>query len=128
MYKRDLITAEIERLAQVLARILGLKLDGKTDEALEIFNETMESSFSLSPAILADADISPFKAWMEKHDLPAAKLDSLSEFLFYELGTSPQRNAAIAPKLNLIYQILAEKHKLVHLVNFHRQEIIQQYL
>jgi len=128
MYKRDLITAEIERLAQVLARMLGLKLDGKPDEALEIFNETMESSFGLSPDILADADISPFKAWMEKHNLPAAKLDSLSEFLFYELGTSPQRNAIIAPKLNLIYQVLAEKHKLVHLVNFHRQEIIQQYL
>lgn len=128
MYKRDLLTAEIERLSQVLARILGLKIDGKPEEALEIFKETMERSFDLPPEILTEPDILALKIWIEKHDLPAEKLDSLSEFLFYELGTSPQRNAMIAPKLNLIYQVLAEKHKRVHLVNFHRQELIQQYL
>jgi len=128
MYKRDLITAEIEKLAQVLARIMGLKLEGKLAEALELFNETLENSFMLPSAILEDDDITKFEKWLAETDLPAEKLDSLSEFLYYELGVSPERNTLIAPRLNLIYKVLAEKHKIVHLVNFHRQEIIQQYL
>ncbi|RWU05754.1 hypothetical protein [Pedobacter chitinilyticus] len=128
MYRKDLITAEIERLAQVLARIMGLKLEGDLVKANELFNETIENSFKLSPFILEDSDISAFENWLNETDLPAEKLDSLSEFLYYELGISPQRNALIAPRLNLIYKVLAEKHKIVHLVNFHRQEIIQQYL
>lgn len=128
MYRKDLITAEIERLAQVLARIMGLKLEGDLAKANELFKETIENSFKLSPAILEDSDIRAFENWLNETDLPAEKLDSFSEFLYYELGISPQRNALIAPRLNLIYKVLAEKHKIVHLVNFHRQEIIQQYL
>ncbi|MCY1521828.1 hypothetical protein D9M68_566600 [compost metagenome] len=128
MYKRDLMKAEIERLALVLAKIMGLKVEQKFEESQRLFDDTMKGSFDLPAEIVTGIAIEPFKEWLEESSLSAAKLDSLSEFLFYELGTSPQRNAVIAPKLNLIYQVLAEKHKLVHLVNFHRQEIIQQYL
>jgi len=128
MYRRDLITAEIERLAQVLARIMGLKLEGDLASANQLFNETLESSFKLTPAVLENDDIAVFEKWLNETDLPAEKLDSLSEFLYYDLGISAERNTLIAPRLNLIYKVLAEKHKIVHLVNFHRQEIIQQYL
>ncbi|WP_461790038.1 hypothetical protein [Pedobacter sp.] len=128
MYRRDLITAEIERLAQVLARIMGLKLDGDFAKASDLFNETMAQSFLLPSTILDNQNLDAFKNWLTKSNLSAEKLDSLSEFLFYELGTNAERNQIIAPKLNLIYQVLAEQHKIVHLVNFHRQEIIQQYL
>ena len=128
MYRRDLITAEIERLAQVLARIMGLKLEGDLASANQLFNETLEGSFKLTPAVLENDDIAVFEKWLNETDLPAEKLDSLSEFLYYDLGISADRNTLIAPRLNLIYKVLAEKHKIVHLVNFHRQEIIQQYL
>ena len=128
MYRRDLITAEIEKLAQVLARIMGLKLELKLDEAELLFNETMLNSFSLSTAILYNKDNSSFEKWLNESDLPAEKLDSLSEFLYYQLGTSIEQNQIIAPKLNQIYEHLSNKHKIVHLVNMHRQKIIQQYL
>lgn len=128
MYRRDLLTAEIERLAQVLARIMGLKLEGDLAQAASLLNETLETSFNLPPSILENNELSVFENWLNETDMPAEKLDTLSEFLYYELGVSPERNSSIAPKLNLIYKVLAEKHKIVHLTNFHRQEIIQQYL
>ncbi|MCJ0742584.1 hypothetical protein [Pedobacter montanisoli] len=128
MYRRDLLKSEIERLAQVLARIMGLKLDGKPDEALAIFNETIQTAFLLDETILNNPDLDHFKDWLNKAELSSEKLDSLSEFLYYELGTSAERNKLIAPKLNLIYLQLSEQYKVVHLVNLHRQEIIQQYL
>jgi len=128
MYRKDLVTAEIQKLAEVLAKIMGLKLEGKLEDASEIFEQTMEKSFNLPADILEDEDFSKFQEWMENCNLPTEKLDSLSEFFYYELGLSAERNKVIAPKLNLIYQFLSEKHKIVHLVNFHRQETIQQYL
>ena len=128
MYRKDLITAEIQKLAEVLARIMGLKLEGKLEDAQIIFNETMEKSFSLTIHLLESNDLSSFDNWLEQSNLLPEKLDSLSEFLYYELGTSAEKNKSIAPKLNLVYQFLADKHKIVHLVNLHRQKTIQQYL
>lgn len=128
MFRKDLITAEIQKLAEVLAKIMGLKLEGKFDEAQSIFNEAMNNAFLLPTEILEDEDSSKFEDWINNSNLPADKLDSLSEFLYYELGVSEVRNKLIAPKLNKIYQVLADKHKIVHLVNFHRQNNIQQYI
>ena len=128
MYKRDLITAEIQKLAEVLSRIMGLKLDGKLKDAEVLFNETMLNAFGLPKQIFEAEDLSLFEQWLSEGNLPAEKLDSLSEFLYYELGISEARNKMIAPKLNLIYQQLADQFKIVHLVNLHRQKNIQQYL
>ncbi|MFF5384223.1 hypothetical protein [Pedobacter suwonensis] len=128
MYRRDLITAEIQKLAQVLARIMGLKLEGRLAEADRLFEETMESGFQLPKEILENENLSVFENWLVASNLPPEKLDSLSEFLYYELGISQERNQTVAPKLNFVYQYLSDEHKIVHLVNLHRQKTIQQYL
>ena len=128
MYKRDLITAEIEKLAQVLARIMRLKLESKLAEAEVLFQQTMEDNFGLPLYLLSDPDTSSFEEWLDTNALLAEKLDSLSEFLYYELGVSESKNKLIAPKLNLIYEQLFNEHKILHLVNLHRQKTIQQYL
>ena len=128
MYRRDLITAEIQKLAQVLARIMGLKLEGKLEEANQIFDETMESGFQLPINILESDDLKIFENWLTEGNLPPEKLDSLSEFLYYELGVNQDRNQIIAPKLNLVYQYLSDHHKIIHLVNLHRQKTLQQYI
>ncbi len=128
MYRKDLITAEIQKLAEVLARIMGLKLEGKFKEAQSLFDESMEKSFVLPLAVLESQDLTAFENWLNEGNLAPEKLDSLSEFLYYELGISAERNSIIAPKLNLVYQFLSDKHKIVHLVNLHRQKTIQQYL
>lgn len=128
MYRKDLITAEIQKLAEVLAKIMGLKLEGKFVEAQNIFDETIANAFKLPKDILENHDLTTFNNWLEGSELTAEKLDSLSEFLYYEIGLSEERNKIIAPKLNLVYKLLSDKHKIVHLVNFHRQNNIQQYL
>jgi len=128
MYKRDLITAEIEKLAQILARIMGLKVELRLEEAELLFNETMLNSFALDTAVLYDEDHIAFEKWLNDAAFPPEKLDSLGEFLYYELGVSDAKNKLIAPKLNIVYEYLSSKHKIVHLVNMHRQNTIQQYL
>jgi len=128
MYRKDLITAEIEKLAQILAKIMGLKLEGKLEEADQIFTVTMLQNFGLQTPLLFESEISIFEKWLQESNLSADKLDSLSEFLYYQLGLSHERNQKIAPRLNLIYNQLSNQHKIVHLINLHRQKTIEQYL
>lgn len=128
MYKRDLLKAEIENLSKILAQLIQLKLDGNLADAKLLFDDTMKTQFGLPAALTDDTTSDAFKNWLDTVELSAEKLDSLSEFLYYELGTTSERNAQIAPKLNLIYNLLSEKYKMVHLVNLHRQKTIQQYI
>ncbi len=130
MYKRDLITAEIQKLAQVLAKILGLKVELKLKEAEDLFNETLINSFGLERSLLLNNDIAPFSAWLENSNLNAEQLNSLGDFLFSDLDFEKNQiiSQLFAQKLNLIYQCLADKHQTVHLINMGRQKYIEQYI
>lgn len=130
MYRRDLITAEIEKLAQVLARILGFKVALELDEAEDLLTTTLINSFGLPIELLYDTALAPFQEWLNKIDLPAEKLDMLSQFVFNEIELQQENpnNTILAQKLDLIYQTLANKHRIVHLVHLDRQQIIKPYL
>lgn len=130
MYKRDLITAEIEKLAQVLARIIGLKTELKLKEAEALFNETLLVSFGLERAVLTASDPEAFIIWLKQSGLNAEQLNALSDFLYSELDfeSNPILSSLFAQKLNLVYQCLIDEHQIVHLINLGRQKLIQQYL
>ena len=130
MYRKDLITAEIEKLAQVLAKIMGLKIDLKLDEADQLLTDTLANSFGLPIAVLYNPDGSTFEKWLLDNNLPAEKLDLLSQFIFNQLDQQNQNgsNKVLSQNLSLIYQTLANKHHIVHLTHLDRSKIIQQYL
>jgi hypothetical protein len=130
MYRKDLITAEIEKLALVLARIMGLKIEFRLKEAEDLFNETLLNSFGLERDLILTNDIEPFSNWLENSNLNAEQLNSLGDFLFSELDfeQNPITSLLFAQKLNLVYQSLVDKHQMVHLINMGRQKYIQQYI
>lgn len=130
MYRKDLITAEIEKLAQVLAKIIGLKVELKFKEAEELLDETLSSSFGLEKSLLLEIDIEPFSNWLKNSNLNAEKLNALSDFLFSELDfdQNPINSQLFAQKLNLVYQCLIDKHQTVHLINMGRQKYIEQFI
>jgi len=130
MYRKDLITAEIEKLAQVLAKIMGLKIELKLDEADQLLSETLMNSFALPIATLYSADGSTFEKWLADINLPAEKLDMLSQFIFDQLDAQNENgsNKILSQNLSLIYQTLANKHHIVHLAHLDRSKIIKQYL
>lgn len=130
MYKRDLITVEIQKLAQVLAKILGLKIELQLDEAELLFQQTLEKDFGLPNQMLYAPDLVPFEEWLAHHDLLPEKLEMLSQFIFSEIDAtaSKEKNKSLAQKLTLIYQILMAKYHIVHLINLDRQKQINQFL
>jgi hypothetical protein len=130
MYRKDLITAEIEKLAQVLAKLIGLKTELRLKEAADLFNETLKNGFGLDNALLLDHDLEKFKQWLKAAPLKAEQLNLLGDFLFSELDfeNKPSSSHLIAQKLDLVYQYLADEHQVIHLINLGRQKYIQQYL
>ena len=55
-YERDYILRLIRQLAQALARIAGLKKEGKTEEALEVVRETADAIFGPMLRTLEEID------------------------------------------------------------------------
>lgn len=130
MYRKDLLTAEIEKLALVLARIMGFKKELRLKEAEDLFNETLLNSFGLQRDLILSDDVAPFSIWLENSNLNAEQLNSLGDFLFSELDfeQNPIISQLFAQKLNLVYQCLADKHQTIHLINLGRQKYIEQYI
>ncbi|MBC8985896.1 hypothetical protein H9X96_08910 [Pedobacter sp. N36a] len=130
MLRRDLMTAEIQKLAQVLARIMGLKLEGKLEEADDLFKESLPKEFEITEEELLYYPNEEFNTLIISKEFPAEKLDMFSQFLYADLTSFQQteRNKLIAEKLQLIYQMLEEQHHIISMTNMDRQKKIQQYL
>lgn len=130
MYRRDLLTAEIQKLGQALSRLMGLKNDGKEEEADNGLQEVLEQDFGILYADLIACDGADFTAFLQEKNFTSEKLDIFSQLLY--LKFSPvERNEesdSIAEKLQLIYQDLEVKHRVINMINLGRQKTITQYL
>jgi hypothetical protein len=130
MYRRDLLTAEIQRLAQALARIMGLQQQGKTEEVQNGLEEVFEKEFGIVFQDLLNINLSEFETILNLKEFPAEKLDYFSQFLYltFNTGKSPAYNRAIALKLQWLYHTLEQKHHIINMINLDRQKTIQQYI
>ncbi|HMI05247.1 MAG TPA: hypothetical protein VK541_22355 [Pedobacter sp.] len=130
MYRRDLILAEIQKLTQVLARIMGLKLEGKTIEAEDLFAESLQKDFEMSPEDFFSNDTEAFKTALLRHTYTAEKLEMLGQFIYEQFRTPADdiRKQAFAEKLLVIYQVLESKYHIVNMTNLDRQKNVLQYL
>lgn len=124
------MTAEIQKLAQVLARIMGLKLEGKLEESEDLFKESLLKEFEITEEKLLAYTQEEFNTFLLSKEFPAEKLDMFSQFLYADLTPSQQtgRNKLIAEKLQLIYKTLEEQYHIISMTNMDRKKKIQQYL
>lgn len=130
MYRRDLILAEIQKLTQVLARVMGLKLEGKITEAEDLFAESLQKDFEMSLEDLFSNDTSAFETSLLQRTYTAEKLEMLSQFIYEQFRTSVDdiRKQTFAEKLLIIYQVLESKYHIVNMSNLDRQKNVLQYL
>jgi len=130
MYRRDLLTAEIQKLAQALAKLMGLKQEGKLEEADRGIDELLENDFGILYTDLLQSSLEDFEVFLQQKDFPAEKLDFFSQLLYLKFNKEDlsTENISLAKKLKLIYQILEIKHHVVNMISIGRQNSIEQYL
>lgn len=130
MYRRDLLTAEIQKLAQALARLMGLKQEGKQEESDKAIEDLLENDFGILLADLLNCSLEDFELFLQQKDFPAEKLDIFSQLLYLKFNHEniTTENISLAQKLKLIYQTLEIKHHVVNMISIGRQKSIDQYL
>lgn len=130
MLRRDFLQAEIQKLAEVLARIMGLKKDGKYLEAEKLTKETIGEAFGFDFQHLPDLPEPEFEKQILAQDLPAEKLDQLARFMFEAVHPfeDNEQTKSILRKVLVIFSILEREFHRQSLENLNRQVRIKKFL
>lgn len=118
MLRRDFLQAQMQKLTQVLARIIGLKRDGLTEEAGAILEHALQEEFGLATGDLRHSSAEQFISTIRTQGFSAEKADLLSQFLFEWASPFTRNDPA---NENLLEKILALYDYLE--TDFHRQSL-----
>jgi len=130
MLRRDFLQAEISKLAQALAKIMGVKEAGQKQEADGLIRQNLIQGFDFNfdESLLLDKE--QFKELLLAKNYPSQKLDLLSQFL-YEKVSPFQTNLQTVIVLNqllTIYELLEQEYHTQSLENLNRKQAIIQFL
>ncbi|PST84572.1 hypothetical protein C7T94_00060 [Pedobacter yulinensis] len=129
MYRRDLLTAEIQKLAQVLAKILRLKNENREDEAQETFDQSLQAFFDLPTDALSLPE-TEFAALLADRRFDAGKLDYLGQMMHLQFDPSATSavNINLAKNLLGLYALLENNHHIQSFQNLAIQQQLKKYL
>lgn len=122
--------AEIQKLAQVLARILGLKNENKYDEAEDLIKKTLLEDFEFDFDDLNATSTTDFETQLKNKNFPSEKLDQLAQFLFesvHPFEDTPETDVMLH-KVLVIFRLLEEEFHTQSLDNFSKREMIDKFL
>jgi hypothetical protein len=130
MIRKDFIEAEIQKLAQIIAKIIGLKNDGNLDEALEISQQTISENFGFDKKFLEQASVEEFETELRSRNYSAEKLNALAQILFessYPFQDT-EECVAVMHKVALVLNLLETDHHQQSFENLSRREMIDNFL
>lgn len=130
MYRKDLITTEIQKLAQVLARIIGLKLEGKQEESDQLFEQSLQADFGLLYSELLEYNHADFESYLKTQDFASEKLELLSKFLYFKMESfkRTEENKDVAERLLQLYDFIENEHHTQSFEGLSRQKQIKGFL
>lgn len=131
MLRKDTMLYDIEKLAQVLATILGLKQQGKVEEAHELINETLLNDFELDLQNLNTISVHDFALLLKKNNYNDKKLDLLGQLIFESAHPFREEDPAIINKLHLvllIFNLLETEHHIQSFENLAKREMVDNFL
>jgi hypothetical protein len=130
MIRKDFIEAEIQKLAQIIAKIIGLKNDGRLDEAIEISQQTISENFGFDKKFLEQGSVEEFEAELKSRNYSAEKLNALAQILFessYPFQDT-EECVAVMHKVALVLNLLETEHHQQSFENLSRREMIDNFL
>ena len=130
MIRKDFIEAEIQKLAQVIAKIIGLKNEGKLDEALEISEHSLSENFGFDQKLIEQGSVEEFETELKSRNYSAEKLNALAQILFessYPFQDT-EECVAVMHKVALVLHLLETEHHQQSFENLSRREMIDNFL
>ena len=130
MLRRDLILAEVEKLSLILAKLMGLKQEGKQAAFIQLAENTALKEYDIAWDSLLSFSPGDFETWLEQQSFNADRLDALAQLLY--LHSEPfHTNAECVANLRkvlLAYDLLEQKHHRQSLDNISRRKKIEKFI
>ena len=129
MYKRDLITSEIQKLSELLARSMGMKKTGNPAEIEEAMLQALEEKFGLTAAMLEEDEAFDLESYLSNYSFTAEELNTLGDFLFeyYNMENTSLAKRNIGKFLSALYKRLpAPPYNYLNLKNLDREALLKK--
>jgi hypothetical protein len=127
---RDYILNEIEKIALVIARLMGLKAAGKTDEFIHLADSTLLNEYHIPLAELLELTIEDFELKLDEENYTADKLDALAQLLYLycePFSVNPETLLALR-KVLILFDTLEQKHHRQSFENINKRNFIYQFI
>lgn len=130
MLRKDFITSEMQKLAQVLARIIGLKKEGEIEKAHDVIAETLANNFGLSESFLNTSKPAELQAFLNQQKYSEEKLNILAQLLF-ESAHPFEDIPELENRLHLVlevFNLLEKEYHTQSLDNIAKRQMIDKFL
>jgi hypothetical protein len=130
MFRKDYILNEVEKLSLVIARLMGLKADGKADEFTHLADSTLLNEYNIPLAELLKLTVEDFKLRFEKENFSADKLDALAQLLYLDaepFSANPETLLTVQ-KVLIIFDMIEQKHHRQSFENINKRNFIHQFV
>jgi hypothetical protein len=122
MYSRDYILKLVQQLAQVLARVTGLKEKGEPDKAAAVINEAYKELLGLDRSYVAGLETSTMiPALKDQHHLTNEQLEVLAKLLYEDASIVAAEKTGLYKKSLTLLEYLNKEQKLY---SFERESLI----
>lgn len=130
MTNRDLIVDEVQKLAIVIAKLLGLKSGNQTDDYLRLIDDTSLNEYDIPFEKLLRLSLKEFETLLSDKNYGAVKLDYLAQLLYLnsEPFTLNAETFLSLQKTLIIFDLLEQKHHWQSFENINKRKLIYQYL
>jgi hypothetical protein len=130
MYQRDYLLAEVEKLALILAKLIGLKSTEESDKFATQLNDVLQDQYNIDLAKLTALDESEFIDHLNSADYSAEKLNALARMLdaFAEPYKGDDETTLMLRKILIIFDFLEKHHRYLSIENIDKRNTICKYL
>jgi hypothetical protein len=129
MFQRDFLMNEARKFALLLAKLMGLKADGRHEEYVNYFNDILQDEYNAELEALLKLSEHDFTDTLSNADYSTEKLNALSQMLyvFAEPFNNDDETAGILNKVLIIFNLLETQHHYESFDNITKRNNIYNY-
>ena len=130
MFKKDYLLNEIEKLSLIIAKLMGLKEAGKTDEFILLADTTCLNEYNIHLGELLELSPEDFKLLLAGLNCSADKLDALGQLLYLycqPFSINPETFSTLQ-KVIVIFDLLETKYHWQSFENIKKRNFIDQFI
>lgn len=129
MFQRDYLLNEARKFALLLARLMGLKAEGNSEEFNAGFNNALRDEYNIEAERLLTLSEIDFKNYIASAGYSTEKLNALSQLLYMyaEPFKADEETALLLKKVMIIFDVLETDHHYESFENLDKRNTIYRY-